>query len=137
MHFYFDVTLQFLTMKKDLKLHFYLLYMYKKILFVYPTSFVSKRVTSTKEVNIFLEQVSINICKTLDWVVCLSDFPFIFCYLGPELSEQSNSPPTTTTTKTSLLCEKTEASTHKTVKSTLVIQQNTVAQFFNFLKITL
>ena len=46
MHFYFDITLQFLIMKKDLKLDCYLLYMYTNV----------------------LEQVSINICKTLDWV---------------------------------------------------------------------
>ena len=48
-------------MKKDLKLDFYLLYMYTNSLFVYPASFVDERVTSTKEVNIFLEEVSINI----------------------------------------------------------------------------
>ena len=66
-------------MKKDLKikLDLYLLYMYTNFLFVYPASFVGKRVTSMKEVNIYLEQVSRNICKILDWVVCLSDFPFI------------------------------------------------------------
>ena len=46
-------------MKKDLKLDFFLLYnyMYTNFLFVYPASSVGKRVTSTKEVNIFLEQV--------------------------------------------------------------------------------
>ena len=77
MHFYFDIISQFLIMKKDLKLDFDLLFMYTNFLFVYPASSVGK-VTSTKEVNILLKQVSINICKTLDWVVCLSDFPFIF-----------------------------------------------------------
>ena len=64
-------------MKKDLKLVFYLLYMHKKFLFVYPASFVGKRVTPTKEVNIFLEQVSINICKTLDWVIS----PLFYSYI--------------------------------------------------------
>ena len=59
--------------KKDLKLDCYILYMYTNSLFVYPSSFVGKRLTSTKEVNIFLEQVSINICKILDW-----DFLFMF-----------------------------------------------------------
>ena len=69
-------------MQKDLKLGFYLLYMlyvYTEFLdCVYPDSIAGKRFISTKEVNILLEQVSINICKTLDWVVCLSNFPFIF-----------------------------------------------------------
>ena len=55
------------------------MYMYTNFLFVYPASFVGKRFTSTKEVNIFLEQVSINIGKTLDWV----NSPLFFCYLGP------------------------------------------------------
>ena len=52
--------------------------MYTNFLFVYPASFVGKRVASTKEVNIFLEQVSINICKTLDWVIS----PLSSSYLG-------------------------------------------------------
>ena len=56
-------------MKKDLKLDL----LYTNSLFVYPASFGGKRLTSTKEVNIFLEQVSINSCKTLDW-----DFLFMF-----------------------------------------------------------
>ena len=47
MHFYFDITLQLLIMKKDLKLDFFLLYnyMYTNFLFVYPASSVGKRVT--------------------------------------------------------------------------------------------
>ena len=80
MHFYFDITLQFLIKKKDSKLDCYLLYMYTNFLFVYPASSVGKRFTSTKEVNIFLKQVSINICKTLDWVSVIS--PLFSCYFG-------------------------------------------------------
>ena len=34
-------------------------YMYTNFLFVYPANSAGKRVTSTKEVNIFLEQVFI------------------------------------------------------------------------------
>ena len=128
MHFYFDITLQFLIMKKDLKLDFYLLYMYTNSLFVYPASFVGKRFTSTKEVNILLKQVSINICKTLDWVIS----PLSSSYLG--LFNQgclnSSDPP-----KTAFCVKKTERSAHKAVKSTLVSKQTPQLRFF--LKITL
>ena len=94
MHFYFDITLQFLIMKKDLKLHFYLLYIH--VYFIYTCIQISslvcvpslfywqKSYIHQRSEHIFLKQVSINICKTLDWVVCLSEFPplFFFCYLG-------------------------------------------------------
>ena len=109
MHFYFDITLQFLIMKKDLKLHFYLLYIH--VYFIYtciqisslvcvPSQFYwQKSYIHQRSEHIFLKQVSINICKTLDWVVCLSEFPplptpfFSSVTLDkPELSEQFRSP---------------------------------------------
>ena len=103
MHFYFVITLQFLIMKKDSKLDCYLLYKYTDFLFVYPASFAGKRFTSTKEVNIFLEQVSINICKTLDWlghgwyVSVIS--PWFSCYLEQSCLNSSDLPKQLSETK--------------------------------------
>ena len=71
MHFYFDITLQFLIMKKDSKLDCYLLYKYTDFLFVYPASFAGKRFTSTEEVNTVLEQVWCNDVgdfRLVDWL---------------------------------------------------------------------
>ena len=97
--------------------------MYKKLLFVYPAIFIfCKRFTSTKELNILLKQVSINVCKTLDWVVCLGDFPFS-CHLGlfSQGCLNSSDPP-----------QNSLRSAHKAVKSTLVSKQNTAALIFFF-----
>ena len=71
--------------------------MYTNFLFVYPASFVGKRVTSTEEVNIFLEQVS-------------NYFPVILeldC-LKPELTVWTVRSP-----QNNLLGEKTDRSAHK------------------------
>ena len=96
--------------------------MYKKFLFVYSASFLllllfCKRFTSTKELNILLKQVSINVCKTLDWVVCP---PLFSCYLGlfSQGCLNSSDPP-----QNSLLTEKTVRSAHKAVKSILISEQ--------------
>ena len=64
--------------------------MYTNFLFVYPASSVGKRVTSTKELNIFLEQVSIILLIFVKLSTVSS--PLFSCYLKPELSEQSDPP---------------------------------------------
>ena len=102
--------------KKDLKLDCYLLYMYTNSLFVYPSSFVGKRLTSTKEVNIFLEQVSINICKILDW-----DFLFMFLLSWVVWTVQIQKE------QLPVAWKNPERSAHKAVKCTLVSKQNTAA----------
>ena len=94
-------------MTKDLKLDCYLLYLYTNFLFVYPASSVGKRFTSTKEVNIFLEQVSINICKLLTVIS-----PLFSCYFGLFNQGYLNSsdpppPPPPQKKKKSLWSEKT------------------------------
>ena len=100
--------------------------MYTNFLFVYPASFVGK-VTSTKEVNIFLEQVSEIFVKLLTgWYVSVIS-PLFSCYLGlfNQSCLMSDPPP-----QNSLLSEKKERSAHKAGKSTLVIKLNTAAPTF-------
>ena len=97
---------------------------------MYPASFVGKRFTSTKDVNIFLEQISINICRTLDWVIC----PLFSCYLGlykiTRVVWTVQIPCKTACwvgEKNRKNEKNTERSAHKAVKSTLVSKQNTAA----------
>ena len=119
-----------------------ILYIYTNFFFVYPASSAGKRFTSTKEVNIFLEQVSRTICKTLDWIMggMSQWFPFYFlvildCLTRVVWTVQIRPPPPPPPPKQPVEWKKkkknnTERSAHNAIKSALVklvSKQNTAA----------
>ena len=119
MHFYFDITLQFLIMKKRLKTGLLFTVLVYKFLVCVRASFAGKRFTSTNEVNIFLV-----LCH--GWYVSVIS-PRFSCYLWQDCLNSSSDTPKTACRVKKTNKKKTERSAHKAIKITLMSKQNTVA----------